>query len=211
MSPILPIISSIIIGSFIILRFRPFSLSRAPLPLSHDHEPKYDPSYEDCTDWNTTEPETHRVVFGSRWTTVYGYPSSGGVLVLPFCNGVDLSFLQLARFSPAERSDDPAAEDQHCVRMRKLGAWKFASVWEYDTMDLFHPGKLDAKMLVVAAWPGSGAGGGVWVLKTPEGRGYEKGLARVWNALDMDERCEVVKSLGGTFYEDPARCPDLEL
>ncbi|KAI1408105.1 hypothetical protein F5Y13DRAFT_205085 [Hypoxylon sp. FL1857] len=163
----------------------------------------------DCADQDTREPETHRVDFGDRWTTVYGYPSSGGVLVLPFCNGVDLSFLQLARFEPAERSDDPVAEDQHCARMRSLGAWKFMSAYEYETMDIFDPGALYKKTLVVAAWPRSGAG--VWVLKTPMGKGYEKGLGRVWNALDMDERCTVVKSLGRMFYEDPALCPDLEL
>lgn len=74
---------------------------------------------------------------------------------------------------------------------------------------VFHPGALDKKMLVMPAWPQNGTD--VWVLKTPMGLGYEKGLARVWNALDMDERCEVVKSMGGTFYEDPAQCPDLEL
>ncbi|KAI4864572.1 hypothetical protein F4820DRAFT_423137 [Hypoxylon rubiginosum] len=185
-------------------RFWPFSRETAP-----SHKSKYDPSYEYDGDQDTAEPETHRVIFGNRWTTVYGYPSSGGVLVLPFCNGVDLSFLQLARFEPAERSDDPVVEDQHCARMRALGAWEFTSAYEYETMDIFHPGMLDKKVLVVAAWPRSGAG--VWVLKTPMGQGYTKGLARVWNALDMDERCEVVKSLGGTFYEDPAQCPDLEL
>ncbi|XXG99704.1 hypothetical protein Hte_006045 [Hypoxylon texense] len=185
-------------------RFWPFSREAAP-----SHKPAYDPSYEDDGDQDCAEPETHRVIFGDRWTTVYGYPSSGGVLVLPFCNGVDLTFLQLARFEPAERSDDPAEEDRHCARMRALGAWKFTSAYEFETMEIFHPGVLDKKVLVVSAWPPSGAG--VWVLTTPMGQGYRKGLARVWNALNMDERCEVVKSLGGTFYEDPGQCPDLEL
>ncbi|OTA93938.1 hypothetical protein M434DRAFT_395172 [Hypoxylon sp. CO27-5] len=172
MLPIFQIISLVVIG-FITFRFWPFSREPAP---SHKHNPKYDPSYEDDAGQYTLEPETHRVIFGGRWTTVYGYPSSGEVLVLPFCNGVDLLFLQLARFEPAERSYDPVAEDQHCARMRALGAWKFMNAYEYNTMEFFHPGELDKKMLVVPAWPRIGAG--VWVIKTPMGKGYKKGLAR---------------------------------
>ncbi|KAI6091815.1 hypothetical protein F4821DRAFT_225639 [Hypoxylon rubiginosum] len=203
MSSKFQVIFSVIIG-FIMFRFLPFSRGATP-----SNDAKYDPSYEDCTDWNTLEPETHRVVFGTYSTTVYGYPSSGGVLVLPFCNGVDLLFLQLSRFEPAERSDDPVEEDRHCARMRALGAWRFTSVYEYNTMDFFHPGALDDKVLVIAAWPRNGTG--VWVFETPQGQASEKGLARVWNAMDMDERCEVVKSLGGTFYEDPVQCFNLDL
>ncbi|KAI1305058.1 hypothetical protein F5Y03DRAFT_356384 [Xylaria venustula] len=37
------------------------------------------------------------------------------------------------------------------------------------------------------------------------------GLGRIWNTTSMDERCEVVKKLGGTYYADPLLCPDLHL
>ncbi|KAI2780621.1 hypothetical protein F4815DRAFT_469704 [Daldinia loculata] len=90
-------------------------------------------SQEDDAGWDVPEPETHRVISGYHLTEVYGHPSSGGFIVLPHCNGVDLLFLQLSRFDPAERSEDPAAEDQHCARMRMLGAWWFTSADEYKT------------------------------------------------------------------------------
>ncbi|RYP18791.1 hypothetical protein DL765_003726 [Monosporascus sp. GIB2] len=185
-------------------RLWPFSRKGQGRPSSN-----YDPSYEDDTDQDVSGPETRRVAFGTHTTIVYGYPSSGGVLVLPYCNGVDLTFLDIPRFEPVERSEDPAAEDRHCHRMRKLGAWKFTSVREYELMELFSPEELGRKILVVAAWPQSGAG--VWVITMHVNEAAEKGLARVWNALSMDERCEVVEKLGGKFYHDPADCPDLKL
>ncbi|KAI0531655.1 hypothetical protein GGR58DRAFT_524228 [Xylaria digitata] len=175
----------------------------------HDRPPaEDDPTHEDCTDWGVSTPTTRRVIFSAHSTYVYGYPSSGGVLVLPFCNGVDLSFLGLSRFDPAER-EDPAEEDLHCTRMRKLGAWWFASVYEYETMEFFSPGTRARKMLVVAAWPQSGPG--VWVLAMRVIEASQRGLGRVWNASSIDERCEVVKILGGKFYHDPTLCPDLKL
>ncbi|KAI2621000.1 hypothetical protein GGS26DRAFT_301472 [Hypomontagnella submonticulosa] len=166
-------------------------------------------SIEDDTDWNVPEPETRRIIFGTRSTSVYGYPSSGGILVLPFCNGVDLEFLRLPRFNTAERSEDPAVEDQHCARMRMLGAWWFISMDEYITIQYCSPEKLDQKMLVVVAWPESGTG--VWVVTMNRREAPEKGLACIWNAFSMDERCEIVEKLGGTFYRDPAECPHLSL
>ncbi|RYP60207.1 hypothetical protein DL769_008231 [Monosporascus sp. CRB-8-3] len=171
--------------------------------------PNSDPSYEDDVDQDVPDPDKRRVAFGAHTTTVYGYPSSGGVLVLPYCNGVDLAFLDIPRFEPVERSKDPAAEDRHCQRMRRLGAWKFTNVGEYERMPYLSPEKLNRMILVVAAWPQGGAG--VWVITMRVGEAAEKGLARVWNALSMDERCEAVEKLGGKIYHDPADCPDLEL
>ncbi|KAI1504901.1 hypothetical protein F5X99DRAFT_370227 [Biscogniauxia marginata] len=182
--------------------FWPFSREARP-------SPNYDPTHEDDADQDVSGPQTRRVVLGAHSTRVYGYPSSGGVLVLPFCNGVDLAFLHLPRLGPAERSGDPAAEDRHCARMRRLGAWWFASVDEYESTQYFSPERLDRKMLVVAAWPRGGAG--VWVVTMRVGEASEKGLACVWNALSMDERCEAVEKLGGRFYPDPVQCPDLKL
>ncbi|KAI2466415.1 hypothetical protein F4781DRAFT_434387 [Annulohypoxylon bovei var. microspora] len=171
--------------------------------------PDYDPSHEDCTHQNVSPPETRRVVIGARSTCVLGYPSCGGVLVLPLCNGVDLSFLGLPRFDSSERSEDSAAEDRHCARMRKLGAWEFESVREYDMLKFFTPRDLVRKTLVVAAWPQGGEG--VWVLAMCGDEAAGKGVGRVWNALSMDERCEVVEKLGGKFYQHSADCPDLKL
>ncbi|KAI0478215.1 hypothetical protein F4859DRAFT_521071 [Xylaria cf. heliscus] len=183
-------------------RFWPFSRPDRP-SLEHD------PSHEDDGNQDVSIPSTRRVVFSAHSTCVSGYPSSGGVLVLPFCNGVDLAFLGLSRFDLAEREEDPAKEDLHCARMRKLGAWPFASVFEYETSEYFDPGVLDRKMLVVPAWPQSGLG--VWVVTMNRFEAAQTGLGRVWNASSMDERCDVVEKLGGKFYHDPTLCPDLTL
>ncbi|KAI0154657.1 hypothetical protein GGR57DRAFT_512191 [Xylariaceae sp. FL1272] len=141
---------------------------------------------EHDTDWDVDEndPEDqHRVVFGRTSTTIYGHPLTGGVLVLSPCNAVELDFLGLDRFEPAKRSANTSEEDHHCAQMRKLGARWFKKN---------EPG--------------------VWVLamRDSDDAGSE-GVGRVWNAVSMDERCEVVERLGGTYYADPTLCPDLHL
>jgi hypothetical protein len=129
--------------------------------------------------------------------------------VLPYCNGVDLTFLNIARFEPAQRAEDPTAEDSHCQRMKMLGAWKFGSVEEYNRMSWLEPEKLDKKILVVAAWPQNGIG--LWVMTARMDQAAGKGYGRLWNAFNMDERCEAVKDLGGKFYDNPKDCPELGL
>ncbi|KAF3059604.1 hypothetical protein GL218_05122 [Daldinia childiae] len=183
--------------------FWPLFRASRPVPDEGSREIEYD------ADWDVPEPETRRVVFGGHSTEVYGYPSSGGFLVLPHCNGVDLLFLQLSRFDPAERSEDPAAEDEHCARMRMLGAWWFMSADEYMTTQMLSPENLWRKTTVVAAWPESGVG--VWVVVARKSDVPYTYLAPVWNAFSMEERCDVVKKLGGRFYHDPMECPDLKL
>ncbi|KAI1282376.1 hypothetical protein F5Y07DRAFT_237895 [Xylaria sp. FL0933] len=172
-----------------------------------------DDSHEDCTDWNvdTNNPkDQRRVHFSAFSTTVYGHPSTGGVLVLSPCNAVDLDFLGLARLEPAKRYQDAAEEDRHCALMRKLGARWFKSLYDYSTMPYFEPLKFKRIKVVVAAWPSYSPG--VWVAVVRDCHEASLvGLGRVWNAVSMDERCEVVEELGGTYYADPLLCPDLHL
>ncbi|SPN96542.1 uncharacterized protein DNG_00065 [Cephalotrichum gorgonifer] len=186
---------------------------RPPIHEPSQHRPRsYDSSYEDCTDWDVPDPrdKTRRVSFGSHSTIVYGHPSTGGVLVLEHCNGVDLNFLGLPRFETASSSDDPVAEDLHCARMRQLGAWYFRSVYEYDLASCgMGDEDLNNRKVVIAAWPQSGSG--VWVLVIHRWERGERGEGVVRNAFSMDERCEVVKKLGGRFYSDPKECLHLEL
>ncbi|KAI0487791.1 hypothetical protein F4859DRAFT_466186 [Xylaria cf. heliscus] len=184
--------------------FWPFSRPAEPQP-SDD----YDPTAENDCDLLTSEPATDRVLFGRPNTVVYGYPSSGGFLILPYCNGVDLAFLGVPRFEVSQRSHDPEVEDGHCQRMKMLGAWRFGSRQEYIRIAWENPERLHQMTVVVAAWPQNGTG--VWVAKTTGRKAVGEGFAWVWNALRMDERCEVASKLGGKFYENPATCPDLEL
>jgi hypothetical protein len=114
--------------------------------------------YEGYSDQIIVSSETRRVFLSLGSTTVYGYPSAGGFFVLFYCNGVDLDVLGLSRFKTAERSEDLEAEDRHCARMRKLGAWKFTSCHEYEYMNVFQPEKLERQIFVFAGWPENGPG-----------------------------------------------------
>lgn len=51
----------------------------------------------------------------------------------------------------------------------------------------------------------------MWVLAVPASEAGERGRGIVWSALSMDERCEAVEKLGGSFYRDSKECLDLEL
>ncbi|KAI1125667.1 hypothetical protein F5Y10DRAFT_246555 [Nemania abortiva] len=170
-------------------------------------------SYEHDTDWDVDEnnpPEKYRVELSDSSTTVYGHPSTGGVLVLRPCNAVDLDFLGLSRLEPAQRSEDAAEEDRHCALMTRLGARWFKSVYDYTMMPYFAPMRHRRIKVVVAAWPRDRPGVWVVAMRNREEAGRE-GLGRVWNAMSMEERCEVVEKLGGTYYADPMLCPNLHL
>ncbi|KAI0198289.1 hypothetical protein F4808DRAFT_472910 [Astrocystis sublimbata] len=157
-----------------------------------------------------------RVELGANFTVVYGYPSDGdgGVLVLPFCNGVDLQFLGLSRFANAQYPKHLHQERLHCDRMKQLGPWWFPILDDYEDAQLNRPHELAKLERVVTAWPEDGDGrkkGGVWVLVAKnEKEAAAKGFARVYNALSMKERCLVLEHAGAVFYDDPIDCKDLD-
>jgi len=67
-----------------------------------------------------------RTSFGRLGCTAYGYPSSGGILI-KVVDVIDMQFLQLDRFSAAQRSSNLVQEDELCARMRKIGAISWAA------------------------------------------------------------------------------------
>ncbi|KAF4952551.1 hypothetical protein FGADI_6622 [Fusarium gaditjirri] len=137
--------------------------------------------------------------------SVTGWPKRGGYYT-HLCSVAELEFLGLDRFKPVNRSGDPDEEEAHCARMRQLGAKWFQDLdgeienqWKHDLPD---------SPRLYAGWP---AGGGVWVLYTTFSQTKRKGLGRIGNALTMEERCKLIKELGGTFYAKPKDCPHLDL
>ena len=56
---------------------------------------------------------------------------------------------------------------------------------------------------IKTGWPSNGKG--VWVLNTTQSRANELGAARIYNARDMDERCQIIESIGGVYYSDPKK------
>lgn len=167
--------------------------------------------YEDDLDHLTQEHHLHdppqptsRTTWGSRGAMVRGWPSTGGLYIATPCYGVELDFLGLDRFHESPRSEDPAEEDAFCKRLRMIGASWFANEREYAEADLRGYGP-NAPRPLVLGWP---EGGGVWVLRVNEREAVERGLGRIQNAYNMEERCRVIEQLGGTYFADPKDCPD---
>jgi hypothetical protein len=159
--------------------------------------------YENCP----PQSQTDRTSFGAGpGTSVYGWPSKGGLYVLASCDGVELDFLQLDRFNVTSRSQDPAEEDAHCANMRKLGATWFESEEAYILSALQR--SRPQKRVLFVGWPSTG---GVWVLKTTYTEASSRGLGRIKNALSMEERCQAIERLGGIFYADPKDWQSLDL
>ncbi|KAI0972988.1 hypothetical protein F4678DRAFT_478216 [Xylaria arbuscula] len=180
-------------------KFWPFSRPSLPAYLSDNYQPTEE---SDCDPY-PTEPEISGVDATARTTYIYGYPSSGGALIVTYCNGVELEFLGLPRFEQSQRSQDPAAEDRHCQRMRMLGAWMFEGVHEYGMMELFEPERIRNMPVVVAAWPQNGKG--VWVfifiqsqLNNTSGMKYIPEIIIVICAVNLDSR-----SLNSTITQLP--------
>lgn len=157
-------------------------------------------------------PPNLRTQFGSRATLVRGFPSTGGIYLLDSADPVELDFLALDRFheTPRSSSDDPAAEDRFCQRMRAIGAQWFESEWEADKQPPFKvkDGRRVGRMETWLGWPDEeGGGGGVWVLEVEEFEGARKGVGgRIRNAKSMEERCSFIERLGGVFYKDREDC-----
>lgn len=78
---------------------------------------------------------TKRTAFGRLGCTIYGYPSSGGVLIKE-ADIVDMRFLSLDRFYPSQRSSNILEEDRFCALMRRVGATWWASEEEMVHVEL---------------------------------------------------------------------------
>ncbi len=93
--------------------------------------------------------------------------------------------------------------------MRRLGAdwWKSEYAWAESTREV-HPGGRLGETFLATGWP---AGGGVWILSEDEEIAGRKHAGMLFNAYTMEERCNIIEQLGGTFYANPKDCPDLDL
>lgn len=151
---------------------------------------------------------TKRTIYGRRGCTVYGWPSTGGVLIKG-ADIVDLIFLSLDRFHASKRSSNMFEEDRFCAQMRRIGATWWAS--EQEWMDVLF-GMRDAteteKRILEFGWPSNGSG--VWVLRYATEREVPKDFGRVRVAVTMDERVEIMREYGANFYEDAGEVKELK-
>ncbi|KAJ6000276.1 hypothetical protein N7481_000685 [Penicillium waksmanii] len=74
-------------------------------------------------------PTTKRTEFSARGCTIYGYPSTGGVLIKD-ADLLDMIFLSLPRSYELQRSADVDKEDIFCHLLRRTGAKWWSSRWD---------------------------------------------------------------------------------
>ena len=143
---------------------------------------------------------TKRTAFGRLGCTIYGYPSSGGVLIKE-ADIVDMQFLSLDRFHPSQRSFNILEEDRFCAMMRRVGATWWASEQEWVDVELGMRERTELeKRVLVFGWPTDGVG--VWVLRFGSEREVPRDFGRVTLAVSMDERVQMMREYGAVFYED---------
>jgi hypothetical protein len=152
-----------------------------------------------------------RTSFNFSGCTVYGYPSSGGILVKNNADIVDLDFLSLPRNRAVKRSFDTAEEDDFCKRLQHIGAtwWKYDAEW----LDNFehHGGYFiteEQKKIIIFGWPADGVG--VWVLRYKQREDAPDDLGLVKMAKSMEERIEAMEKFGAEFVMDVARIEELQ-
>lgn len=199
--------------------------------LSYDHEHEHDDakstriipphSYQPSIHHDSNDRADATWRFPVRTTA---YPSVGGI-VIGYFYGVEIDYLGLSREEKEVRSPNPGHEDDFAVRMLHIGAqwWQSWRLYTYhwERLRRSYPYDFHFPPDVNVAYPSTG---GVWVLRFSADRqtwpeedwrkpylpqapdSWEKAVDK---ASTMDERCEVLKTFGATFYASLADCPHI--
>lgn len=141
-------------------------------------------------------------------TTVRGWPSVGGLIVAERVDHIELEYLQLDRSRATPRSQDAAAEDEFCRRLRTVGGKWWVNYGDYEWATVYkmrrvHPHE---KEVLYLAWPEKG---GVCVLRFNGQRDVKDSLSigipleTIHAAITMEERCQAIRACGGRFFEKP--------
>ncbi|CAK40146.1 uncharacterized protein An09g02090 [Aspergillus niger] len=125
-----------------------------------------------------------RTVFSPGGCLVYGYPSTGGVLIKS-ADLVDLLFLSLPRFQAVQRASSVDEEDRFWVRKMTE----------------------EEKKVLVFGWPADGVG--VWVLRFANAKEMPRDFMRISFAMNMEERIQIMREYGATFVEDVSQVEEL--
>ncbi|KAI9674472.1 MAG: hypothetical protein M1817_001810 [Caeruleum heppii] len=166
---------------------------------------------------------TQRTIFALHSILLSAWPSRGGVIELEGPTAVDFTHLGLDPLNPPLRRDpDQAAEDRFCQKLLALGAkwWdspaRSSFIGEVDDLDSRAMLALDEdqapwptmreRVWVRVGWPSDG---GLWVAEfdtnMPDIQDEENLLPDnapwVLLARNMDEKCEIIKRIGGKYYE----------
>lgn len=154
-------------------------------------------------------PITDRTEFGIGGCTIYGYPSTGGVLIKE-ADLLDMVFLSLPRSQVSHRASSPDEEDTFCNLMRRTGATLWPSKEDWVDVQL---GMRDAteeeKQVVVFGWPMDGVG--VWVLRFTSASQLPRDFGGITFVMNMEEKISVMKEYGATFVEDITQVDELKI
>jgi len=152
---------------------------------------------------------TERTVFGLGGCVVYGYPSTGGVLIKDGPDLLDMLFLSVPRTHPSQRSPSADEEDRFCNLMRRIGAnfWPSKKEWIQVMMQLREITEEEEKVMVYG-WPTDGVG--VWVLRYGSASQMPLDFGRMSFAMNMDERIQIMKEYGAKFFEDVTQVKELD-
>lgn len=152
---------------------------------------------------------TERTVFGPGGCVVYGYPSTGGVLIKDGPDLLDMLFLSVPRSHASQRSPSADEEDRFCNLMRRTGAkfWPSKEEWIAVKMERRDITEEEEKVMVYG-WPTDGVG--VWVLRYRSASQMPRDFGRMSFAMNMDERIQIMKEYGATFFEDVTQVKELD-
>ncbi|OQO11092.1 hypothetical protein B0A48_05347 [Cryoendolithus antarcticus] len=141
-----------------------------------------------------------RLTFMRTGCLVFGYPSSGGILIM-YPTLVDLQYLSLSRFEPCHSSPDVKDEDEFCSRMRRIGAgwWSSEKMWAEAEFGLREKTPKEKEKLVFG-WPGDGSG--VWVLRYLAPDNVPRNFGMLDFAMSMSEKVHIMRSFGAEYVEE---------
>ncbi|KAL7944267.1 hypothetical protein V8C42DRAFT_326335 [Trichoderma barbatum] len=176
--------------------------SKSLIPDDYDYDYGNDYAYDE------PGPEYRLWTGGGPGSSIICWPSKGGIYKLDNVFTTQRQFLGLDRRVPSILRPEVSIEeeDAFCNQIRKLGArW-----WQYEYMaeSTEHQYGLGAETVLYIGWPASG---GVWALHSKVWKAWKNGYGVIYNALTMEEQCEMIKEFGGTFYQDSRDCPYLDL
>ncbi|KAL9115809.1 MAG: hypothetical protein Q9227_000177 [Pyrenula ochraceoflavens] len=146
-------------------------------------------------------PIEYRTVFYPSGREARGYPSTGGLLLLPFDIAV-AQHLNLPRLSPSRRAQNVTDEDIFCKRLRLLGAKWWRSDHDHaEKLIGFTEATEEEKKRIIVGWPSNGHG--VWIMRMHNEGPRPRDYGKLRMCLNMDERCALLDSWGAEFYDDP--------
>lgn len=150
---------------------------------------------------------TERTEFDAGGCVIYGYPSTGGVLIKE-ADLLDMLFLSLPRSHESPRSPSADDEDKFCNLMRRTGAtwWPSKRAWievQIGSREITE----EQEKVVVFGWPTDGVG--VWVSRFGSARQLPKDFGRISLAMNMEEKIQMMREYGATFVGDVTQVEEL--